>query len=533
MLSFQNAVNTGFGSAANRERMAAAIKECRAQMGRSHMMLIDGEPEESGEWVDSRNPAHPHEVVGRVARGDALYADKAVAAAARALASWSSRSAGERAEVLRRVAALLEEQRFAFAALLVLEVGKNPVQADAEVTEAIDYCNYHAALAEHMENNRRRRNVPGEDNVLVYDPCGVCALISPWDFPLALLAGMLSAAVVSGNCAVIKPASNAPVVATRLVDLFVAADLPAGVANLVFGEGQAVGMHLAEHPGVHLVAFCGSKDHGLDVRQAAARVRPGQRHMKRIIIDAGAKNAIIIDHDVDVDEAVQGVMDSAFGFSGQKCTACSRVIVLGGVYDRFCSRLAQSAETMKIGDPCDPAVIIGPVIDDEAAQHIQACVEEGKKHAEVLFETNVASMPESGSYVRPVVFKDVDPGSDLAQEEIFGPVLSVIRADDFDEALVIANDSMYALTGGLYSRSPANIERCRREFRVGNLYINRRITGSQVDVQPYGGSKLSGDGARLGAVDYLLQYCVPRTISENTIRHGLTAVEEDPVESIA
>ena len=526
MPGFQNAVSTGFGSAANRGKMAAAIENLRGHAGSLYPLVIGGEKIDTGSHIASTNPAYPQEVVGKVAAGDTAYADKAVATATAALQKWSARSPFERAEILRRAAGLLEERRFELAAQLVLEVGKNPIQADAEVTEAVDYCNYHAELVEQLAKKPRRRNVPGEENVLVYDPCGVCALIGPWDFPLALVAGMVSAAVGSGNTAILKPSSSAPVIAAKLVEIFQAARLPSGVLNYLPGSGEEVARHLVEHSAVHLVAFCGSQENALPVAEAAARVRPGQYHMKRTIIDSSAKNAIIVDHDVDVDEAVVGVLDSAFGFSGQKCTACSRVIVLAEVYEKFCAKLGEAAKVMLIGDPANPATVIGPVIDEQSKKRIAGYVEEGRKSAKVLFEASQEDLPKEGSYVAPVIFQDVDPKSPLAQEEIFGPVLCVLKADSFDHALALANDSMYALTGGIYSRSPAHIERARWEFRVGNLYINRRITGSQVDVQPYGGSKLSGDGARLGAVDYLLQYCMPRTISENTIRHGLTSPEE-------
>jgi RHH-type proline utilization regulon transcriptional repressor/proline dehydrogenase/delta 1-pyrroline-5-carboxylate dehydrogenase len=531
MPGFTNAVSTSFGSAANRERIAATIESIRGRKSAVIPLLIDGQTAETGQWVESNNPAHPKQIVGKAARADTAHADRAVAAAAKALPEWSKRSAYERADVLRRAASLLGERRDEFTAWLVLEIGKTPPHADAEVTEAIDYCNYHAALIEQLAERPRRRNVPGEDNVLIHDPCGVCVLISPWDFPLAMLAGMVSAAIGTGNTAVIKPSSKAPVTAAKLVEVFRDAQVPGGVLNYLPGPGDTVGRHLVEHPAVHLVAFCGSRDVALKTASAAAQIRSGQRHIKRVIIDAGAKNAIIVDHDVDVDEAVMGTLESAFGFSGQKCTACSRVIVLEGIYAAFCAKLAEAAKVMSIGDPVNPATVVGPVINEASRGRIAGYVAAGKKTTHVLYEADANKLPSEGYYVAPVIFADVDPKSPVAQEEIFGPVLAVLRAKDFDHALDLANDSMYALTGGLYSRSPAHIERARMQFRVGNLYINRKITGSQVDVQPYGGSKLSGDGARLGGPEYLLQYCRPRTISENTIRQGLTGVEQ-PAETV-
>ncbi|HRX86827.1 MAG TPA: proline dehydrogenase family protein [Phycisphaerae bacterium] len=526
MLEFTNAVNSSFGSAATRAQMDRALAAARSHLPRTCPLLIGGERVDSGPWIESHNPANPEEIIGRAVRGSAGHADRAVAAAHRALPQWSRTSPAQRADILRRAAELLEQRRFELAAWLVLEIGKTPQQADAEITESIDYCNYHAALVERMGLRPRRRNVPGEDNVLIYDPCGVCACITPWDFPMAMLAGMATAALGAGNTVVVKPSSKATVAAANLVDLLHAAGVPMDALNYVSGDGEAVGTHLAEHPDVHVVAFNGSRTAALAVAAAAAPIRPNQDHFKRTILDAGAKNAIIVDHDVDIDEAVAGVLESAFAFSGQKCTACSRVIVLADIHDAFCARLAESAQVMAIGSPEDPATVIGPVIDQAARQAIADYIAEGRTTATVLFEAAAERLPRAGHYVAPIILTDVDPRSRLAREEIFGPVLVVLRAADFDHALALANDGMYALTGGLYSRSPAHIERARWEFRVGNLYINRRITGSQVDVQPYGGMRLSGDGARLGGPDYLRQFCRPRTISENTLRHGLTGAAD-------
>jgi RHH-type proline utilization regulon transcriptional repressor/proline dehydrogenase/delta 1-pyrroline-5-carboxylate dehydrogenase len=526
MNGFTNAVNMSFGSAAHREKFAQVLAEARHHLGAKVPLTIHGAGVETGAWIESTNPADPAEVIGRAAKGDVSCADRAVAAASKALPQWSGTSVFDRAAILRRAAELLEERRLELAAALTLEIAKNPVQADAEITEAIDYCNYHAGLVEHLARRPRRRNVPGEENVLVYDPCGVCVLIGSWDFPVALLAGMVSAATAVGNTVVIKPSSKAPLAALKLVRILEDAGFPAGVVNCVPGDGAVLGRYLVEHEGVHLVAFCGSSAAARDVLGSAAKIRPGQRHIKRAIVDAGAKNAIIVDHDVDVDEAVLGVLESAFAFSGQKCTSCSRVIVLEDLYERFNARLAEAASVMRIGDPADAGTVIGPVIDAASATRICQAVDAARKSARVLFEAKRDKLPARGHYVAPIILADVDPQSPLAQEELFGPVLTILRARDFDHALHLANDCAYALTGGLYSRSPAHIERVKHEFRVGNLYINRKITGSQVDVQPYGGSKLSGDGARLGGPDYLLQYCRPRTISENTIRHGLTGTPE-------
>ncbi len=526
-LEFTNAAPLGFSNDANRQRVGRAMADLRGHVGKDRLLKVGKDAVATGAWLTSSDPAFPDETVARVASADTACADRVVAEASKAMPNWRNQPANVRVDVLRRTAKLLEERRFEFIAQLVREIGKNPIQADAEVVEAIDYFNYHAALLERLGQRPRRRDVPGEENVLVYEPCGVCLLIGPWDFPLAMLSAMVSASIAMGNAAIVKPSSKAPVVAAMLMELFAESRLPDGVVNYMPAIGEDVGQYLVEHPNVHLVAFCGSSQNAVKVAEAAARVRPGQRHFKRTIIDAGGQNAIIVDHDVDVDEAVMGVLESAFAFGGQKCTACSRVIVLADVYEEFCRKLAGAAEQLEVGDPADVGNPIGPVIDGPTQLRLRALISRQKEKYPVLFETDAGRIPVNGYYVAPVIFKDVDPESEMAMEEVFGPVLAVMKANDFDHAIELANGSPYALTGGIYSRSPAHIALARENFRVGNLYINRKITGSQVDVQPYGGRQLSGDGARLGSLDYLLQYCRPRTISENTLRQGLTKSKDE------
>jgi RHH-type proline utilization regulon transcriptional repressor/proline dehydrogenase/delta 1-pyrroline-5-carboxylate dehydrogenase len=530
MLDFTNAVSPGFASADRRAEWDATLSVVRGKLGRDYPLVIDGQAIAADPRHASHNPAHPDEIIGHVAQAGTGQADRAVAAAGKALATWSQRTPRARAGILRKAGELLAARRMELTAWLVLEIGKPPAQADAEVTEAIDYCNYHAALIERLAERPRRRDVPGEDNLLIYDPCGVCVCIGSWDFPLALLAGMSTAALAAGNTVVIKPSTRAAVCGAHWVEILREAGVDPGAVNFLPGAGSEIGGHLAAHPDVHLVAVCGSRTTASSVSAAAHVVRPNQMHFKRTILDAGAKNAIIVDHDVDLDEAVGGVLESAFACGGQKCTACARVIVLDAIHERFCARLAEAAAVMPVGDPAQPATMIGPVIDAVAQERINRYLETGRSEARVVYSAPPDTLPRAGHYVAPTIFADVKPTSRLVREEIFGPVLIVQRARDFDHALELANAGMYALTGGLYSRSPAHIERTRHAFRVGNLYINRRITGSQVDVQPYGGGRLSGDGARLGGPDYLLQFLRPRTISENTLRQGLKA-EPEPVEA--
>ncbi len=336
---------------------------------------------------------------------------------------------------------------------------------------------------------------------------------------------MTSAALAAGNTLIMKPAEQSPIIGAKLMEVFEAAGFPPGVVNFLSGDGEEVGPVLVNHPDVSIIAFTGSRKVGLAIQAQAAQVREGQDHIKRVITEMGGKNAIIVDSDADLDEAVHGVAASAFGYAGQKCSACSRAIVLDGIYDAFVTRLAEAAKSLRIGPAEDPANFIGPVIDEESRRRILAYIEKGKQEGRLIYAADIGALAEEGTYVSPHIFADVAPAASIAQEEIFGPVLTVIRAADLTDALKIANGTQYGLTGGLYSRSPANVDRVRREFRVGNLYINRKITGALIDRQPFGGFKLSGGGIKAGGPDYLLNFVEPRTITENTLRHGFAPAE--------
>ena len=372
----------------------------------------------------------------------------------------------------------------------------------------------------------RLRNQPGEDNAYFYTARGVAVVIAPWNFPLAILCGMTMAALAAGDPVVLKPAEQSSVVAAKFVEILRSLDLPAGVVGFVPGVGEEVGRRLAEHPDVSVVAFTGSVPVGLSLIRQAADVRPGQRHVKRVVAEMGGKNAVVVDDDADLDEAVRGVVASAFGYQGQKCSACSRVIVLPGVYDAFVARLRNAVASLSIGPAEDPTYSLGPVIDVEARDRLFDAVARGRREATCLYAGDPGPAAQVGCYVGPHLFVDVPPDSFLAQTELFGPVLAVLRARDLDEAISIANGTAYALTGGLFSRNPETIERVKRELEVGNLYINRRITGAEVDRQPFGGFKLSGVGAKAGGPDYLLQFLNPRSITENTLRRGFAPTQE-------
>jgi len=531
MSSFRNTPSLSFGNAADRTRMTEALERARRDFGRNVPLVIDGGQVVTEETFDSVNPARPSEVIGKVCSASTAHADQAVAAANQAFDGWRALPAARRRQILDRAADLMEEQRFDLGAALVLEAGKPWREADADVAEGIDYLRYYGERAELMEARPRRRDLPGESNVLLYEPCGVCAVLAPFAFPVALLAGMAGAALAVGNTVILKPAPTTSVTTARLMDIFAAAGLPGGVAGFLPAADDAVASHLVEHPDVHIVAFTGARDVGLPLMQAASGLRPGQRHVRKVIADLGAKNATIVDTDAELDEAVVGVKTSAFAYAGQRCSACSRVIVLADIFDSFCSKLAEATSALVVGPPEEAGTDVGPVIDADAARKVREFIELGRREGRVLFEGDISGIAGGGYYVGPTIVADVDPASKLAQEEVFGPVLTVLQARDFDEALRIANDTSYALTGGVYSRSPANLEAARRNFRVGNLYINRKITGSRADIQPFGGFKLSGTGnGKLGGPDYLLQYCHGRNITENALRHGFAPVEDEPAD---
>jgi RHH-type proline utilization regulon transcriptional repressor/proline dehydrogenase/delta 1-pyrroline-5-carboxylate dehydrogenase len=508
--AFRNEPPIDFSRRENRERFARALAEVRREFpGRSRQRS-------SGSWLESTNPANPQEIVGRVRNSNAHQAQEALDRAAHFFPVWRQAPAKERAELLQRAAALMRERRWELAAWEVFEVGKGWREADADVIEAIDYLAFYAREMLRLGEPRRTQDLPGETNVYFYEPRGLAAIIAPWNFPLAILTGMTAAALAAGNCALVKPAEQSPIMAAHLFEILHSAGLPAGACQLLQGGGE-IGAYLVRSPQIHVIAFTGSREVGLEILREAYTHRPGEEHVKRVVCEMGGKNAVIVDSDADLDEAVHYVIDSAFGYQGQKCSAASRLILVREVHDRFLSRLAEATRSLEIGPPEDPRHAIGPVIEAEAQKRIGRYIALGKKEAKCVLEM---AAPKEGYFVGPTILREVDPASRIAQEEIFGPVLSVIKTRDFAEALEIANRSAFALTGGIFSRSPAHIEQARKEFRVGNLYINRGITGAVVERQPFGGLKLSGIGSKAGGPDYLLQFLEPRTISENTLRHG-------------
>jgi RHH-type proline utilization regulon transcriptional repressor/proline dehydrogenase/delta 1-pyrroline-5-carboxylate dehydrogenase len=512
---FCNEPPLDFSRRANRERFGQTLAAVRAE-------FKDRAEKGADQWLESVNPANPQEIVGRVRMATMAEADEAVETAGRFFPRWRDTPAEERAKMLFAAADLMRKRRWELAAWEVFEVGKGWREADADVTEAIDYLDYYAHEMLRRAAPRETQALPSESNVYFYEPRGIAAIIAPWNFPLAILTGMTSAALVTGNCALVKPAEQSPMMGVHLLEILREAGVPEDACQLLQGGGE-LGAHLVRSPRIHLIAFTGSREVGLEILREAYTQRPGQDHVKRVVCEMGGKNAVIIDSDADLDEAVVHVIDSAFGYQGQKCSAASRLILLDEIHDRLLARLVEAVRSLKIGPPEDPRHAVGPVIDGEAKSRIEEYIRLGKREALCALEMGA---PKDGYFIGPVIFKDVDPRSRIAQEEIFGPLLSVIRARDFDHALEIANDSQFALTGGVFSRSPAHIDEARKEFRVGNLYINRGITGAVVERQPFGGLKLSGIGSKAGGPDYLLQFLEPRTVSENTLRHGFFPPEK-------
>ncbi|HUK56684.1 MAG TPA: L-glutamate gamma-semialdehyde dehydrogenase [Nitrospiria bacterium] len=520
---FQNEPPLDFRVGQVRSAFSEAIASVRTQLGRDYPLLIGGEPVRTDDWMASVNPARPSEVVGRSASAGTREADRAVAAAEAAAMEWAQRPAGERAGVLRRAAESLRNRRTELSAWEVFEVGKTWREADRDVTEAIDFLGYYADEIERLGLPRRLGNYPGERNLYSYVPIGIGVVIAPWNFPLAIPAGMVSAALAAGNAVLFKPSELSPVMGYHLVRAFSEAGLPDGLLAYLPGRGEIVGDHLVRHPAVGFITFTGSRKVGLEIIERAARLSSGQRHVKRVVAEMGGKNAIIVDETADLDLAVPGVVHSAVGYQGQKCSACSRVIVLESVYDVFLHRLAGALKSLRIGPPDDPATELGPVIEAAAQRRLRTAVEDGAKEGRLIL--HVTDVPPEGFYVGPAVIADLSPECRIAQEELFGPIVVVLRAKNLDEAIRIANATDYALTGGLYSRSPAAIERVGREMTAGNLYINREITGALVGRQPFGGYRLSGVGSKAGGPDYLLQFMMPKVVSENTLRRGFASAD--------
>jgi len=512
---FQPEPVANFSEDGPRRRMQDSLARAAADLGRTYPLVIAGQRIETTHRAASRNPARMSQVIGTVCEAPTEMADRAVKAATEAYGPWSRLPVEVRSRYLVKAAAILRRRAFEFSSWIVLESSKNWFEAYADVAEAIDFLEFYAREAEVWFQPVPTTPWPGEENEVFRQPLGVGAIISPWNFPLAILCGMTAAAIVTGNTVVIKPAEQTPVIAAKFVELLESASVPPGVVNLLFGPGEVVGEALTTHPQIRFVSFTGSKDVGLHINQKIAITQPGQKWIKRGIFEMGGKNAIIVDSDVNLDIAAAEVIVSAYGFQGQKCSACSRLIALDSIYDTLVSKVVDRASKLTVGDPSNFNNYLGAVIDDDAYKKITGYIASGRSEGQVLLGGNDNEESNDGGYfIHPAVIADVLPTAHIAQEEIFGPVLSVLRAGSFEEALHIANSTEFGLTGALYSNNRAHLEYARHEFHVGNLYLNRKCTGAQVDVQPFGGFNMSGTNSKAGGRDYLGLFLQTKSVSE-------------------
>jgi 1-pyrroline-5-carboxylate dehydrogenase len=506
--------------------MLDALTEVHSELGREYDLVIGGKRLRTADKSRSINPARPAQVVGIHQRAEAEHAEPAVQAALAAFESWSRASVQQRVDFILRVSQIISERKFVLCAWLTCEVGKNWAEADADVAECVDFMQFYAREALRLAHATTPIQLPGERNQLVYVPLGVGAVIPPFNFPFAIMAGMTAAAIVTGNTVVLKPSIDAPTIAAKFFEILEEAGLPDGVVNFCPGEGPGFGATVVAHPQTRFIAFTGSKKVGLEIHESAAKTRPGQRFIKRTILELGGKDAIIVDRDADLTSAVEGVVASAFGFNGQKCSACSRAIVDTEIYDEFVDQLSEKVSAIKQGDPAEN-FYAGPVISPAAYKRVLDYIEVGKSEARLLLGGEPVGTPEGGYYVAPTVFVDVPATARICLEEIFGPVLAVIKSTSFEDAIAIANNTEYGLTGAIYSSSPDKLNHARNEFQVGNLYLNRKCTGAMVGAHPFGGFNMSGTDSKAGGPDYLLLFTQAKSIAEKVAHVSKQADEEE------
>lgn len=509
---FRNEPFTDFRDSENARAMRAALEEVEDQLGREYEIVIGGDRLRTPGKTSSVNPARPSQVIGVHQQADTEHVELAMKAAEEAFATWRHVAVEQRASLLLRAAEIIRERKFEFCAWLTYEVGKNWAEADADVAETIDFLDFYAREALRLAQATTPIQYPGEKNELHYIPLGVGAVIPPWNFPLAIAAGMTAAAIVSGNTVILKPSSDAPTIAARFVSVLEEAGIPPGVVNFCHGLGETFGNAVVEHPQTRFVAFTGSKRVGLLINERAAKTQPGQKWIKRTVLEMGGKDAIVVSADADFDAAVDAVVASAFGFNGQKCSACSRAIVEASIYDVFVEAIREKVSAIQVGDPVKNASM-GPVISETAWKRVLGYIETGKSEGRLIAGGNAIDR-EGGYYVEPTVFADVAPDAKIAQEEIFGPVLAIIKADNYSHALAIANDTEYGLTGAVYTRDRQKLDEARRSFHVGNLYFNRKCTGAMVGAHPFGGFNMSGTDSKAGGPDYLLLFTQGKSVAE-------------------
>ncbi|GCE25367.1 L-glutamate gamma-semialdehyde dehydrogenase [Dictyobacter alpinus] len=507
---FVNEPFTDFSQEENKRAQAAALEQVKNELGRSYPLIIGGQEVKGENTFTSVNPGQPDQIIGTFVSATREQTNEAIQAAAKAFETWKRVPAKERAGYLFAAAKLVRQRRFQLNAWMIYEVGKSWVEADVELAEAIDFLEFYAREALRLAEEQPITRIPEEDNELVYIPLGVAAVIPPWNFPCAIMAGMTSAAFVTGNTVVLKPASTAPAIAYQFIQILKEVGVPAGVVNFLTGSGSMIGDTLVDSSDVRFISFTGSREVGLRIYERAAKVQAGQRWLKRSILEMGGKDAVVVDETADLEDAATNIVSSAFGFQGQKCSAGSRAIIVEAVYDEVLQKVVEKAKKLSFGDVTRPETYMGAVVDANAKKKILEYIEIGKGEGKLLLGGGEQG---PGYFIEPTIFAEVDPHARIAQEEIFGPVLTVIKAKDFENALDIANDTEYGLTGSLYSKSAEHIARAREEYHVGNLYFNRKSTGALVGVHPFGGFNMSGTDSKAGGRDYLLLFTQAKAIS--------------------
>jgi 1-pyrroline-5-carboxylate dehydrogenase len=510
---YKNEPYIDWSDESNQNAMRAALQKVEGELGRSYPLIIGGKLVETDGEILSVNPAKPSQIVGHVGRATEQEADMALETATKTFETWSRTEPEARARILLRAAATMKRRRFEMLAWEVYEGGKPWAEADAQVAEAIDFLEYYAREMLRLKDGKDVYPVAGEENRYVYQPMGVGVVIAPWNFPTAILTGMSSAAIVTGNTVVLKPSEHTSVIGAKVAEIFAEAGLPEGVLNFLPGYGGEIGDYLVDDARTRFISFTGSMKTGLRINERAAKQQEGQRWIKRVIAEMGGKDALVVDDSADLDAAASDLVYSAYGYAGQKCSAASRAILHQDIYDELLQKVVEKTRALQVGAPESPEVFMGPVQNEPQFEKVSSYIEVGDQEAERVLGEEPGDGGE-GYFVKPAIYSEVSPEARLAREEIFGPVLSVLKARDFDEALKIANDTPYGLTGGVYSRNRDHLEKARTEFQAGNLYFNRTITGALVGVQPFGGFGLSGTDSKAGGPDYLPLHMLPRTVVE-------------------
>ena len=514
MDEFRNEPFTDYSIPENAAAMRAAIDKVRGELGREYPVVINGEKITLPSKFESTNPANKTEVVGVFSEvdTDTSLVDKAIDAATAAFKIWRNVPATERAEYLFKIADVMRQRKHELSAWMVFEVAKTWSEADGDTAEAIDFMEFYGREMLRWSEKQQVTKIEGENNSLEYIPLGVGAIIPPWNFPLAIMSGMTMAAVVTGNTVVLKPSSDSPTIAAKFMEIVEEVGLPAGVVNFLTGS-SATGEAMTTSPKTRFISFTGSKQVGLHINEVAAKPREGQIWIKRVIAEMGGKDAIVVAADADLDSAATGAVQAAFGYQGQKCSACSRLIVDEKVHDELIEKVVALTKSLKIGQPTEPDTNVAPVINKRSFDNTLDYIKKGESEGGKIVAGG-SGIDEEGFFIEPTVIDDVEPGSTIEQEEIFAPVLAVIKAKDFDHALEIANDTEFGLTGAVYSTSQSNLEKARREFHVGNLYLNRKCTGALVGVHPFGGFNMSGTDSKAGGREYLLQFMQGKSVSQ-------------------